>query len=101
MKSTNKIVANALASNTTAENSAYTEFGLFKDYKTYAAMELDSLLPKLNEIATALKNQAVVSKRGAAKKSEQELIDACYGRCLAALKEAQDRIRRQSANVMQ
>ena len=97
VESTNAVVQNALA----ARNSAYTDFGLFKDYKTYAEMMLSSLLPKFSEVGQDLKREAEVSKRGTKKPAEHDYIDTCLNKCLAALKEAHDRIQKQTRNVMQ
>lgn len=99
--SSNPVVRKAMNACGTAKNSAFTDFGFFKDYKTFAETELSSLLTKFGEFEAELKKQAAVSKRGTNKRSEQEYIDACLGKCLSALKEARDRIQRQKQNVMQ
>ena len=64
-------------------------------------MELSALLPKFNEVGQALKREAAISKRGTTKTLEQDYIDTCLNKCLAALKEAHDRIQKQTLNVMQ
>ena len=101
MKDDSTVVADAIsAKKHTARNDAYTGFGLFKDFKLEAVVELSALLGEINKCGLALKDGAAQSKRGTEKRSERDCIDTCLAKCLAALKDAYDRISRQTKNVM-
>ncbi|MBQ1428754.1 MAG: hypothetical protein IIZ06_03715 [Kiritimatiellae bacterium] len=97
MTSSDPVVANALA----ARNSAYSDFGIFKDYIAYVKAALSSVAAKIDEATEDMKRQAETSKRGSKKAMERDYIDECLKRCFSALKEARDRIQRQASNVMQ